>query len=131
MAIEKMDEARKGSLGICSFLPLAAFLLAIGYHLTVFKKQVAGKEMEDHIALATETYHHFTQLAVAYGAASLITLVVLLYFLVHLLRLKHMSAGTKLIWAVAFTLAMPVSLPVFWYRKIRREPEQLDVYPEL
>jgi len=131
MATEVMDESRKRRIGICSFLPLAAFLLATGYHLKVFRTQVSGKDMKDHVALATETYRHFTPLAIVYGMASMISLAVLLFFIVHLLRLKQMAPGAKLFTAVMLTMFMPISFPIFWYLKIRKEPCRLEVYPDL
>lgn len=129
MATEIMDKARKRKIGIYSLLPLLAFLVATIYHLVVFRKEIAHKDMEDHVALSTETYLHFTPLAVLYGIAALITLAVLLYFIVHLIKLRTMNSGSKIFWAFILTMLAPLSFPLFWYTTIRREPRRLEVYP--
>jgi hypothetical protein len=131
MAIEIMDAGQKRRMGLYSFLPLLAFGVAGAYHMLIFKDEVASRDMEDHIALATETARHFTPLAMFYGTATVITLAVLLYFIIHLLRIKHMASGAKLFWAVMLTMFIPFSFPVFWYTMIRKEPKRLEVHRSL
>lgn len=129
MAIEIMDERQKRRIALYSFLPLLALLLAGAYHLFIFRDELAARDMDDHIALATQTFRYFTPLVIAYVAASIVSLAVLLYFIVHLLRLKAMARGEKLFWAVMLAMFMPFSFPIFWYTIIRREPRRLEVYP--
>ena len=129
MAVEIMDERKKKRLGIYSFIPVVAFLLATAYHLFVFRDEVVDKDMEDHIELATHTADHFTSLTIAYGLATAVGVAVLLYFVVHLMRLKHVDPAVKVIWAVLLALLMPLSFPVFWYMMIRKEPRRVEVYP--
>ncbi len=126
-----MDERKKRRMGIYSFLPLAAIIVATAVHLLLFRDEIRARDMEDHIALATKTARHFTMLAVLYGTAALVSLGVLLYFIAHLLRQKCVARGEKLFWAVMLTMFLPLSFPLFWYTKIRREPRRPDMYPQV
>lgn len=129
MAIEIMDDARKKKIGLYSFLPLLASILAGAYHLIVFRQVIAERAMYNHLALTTDTYQHYTSLVIVYGIAALIDLLVLIYMLRHIIRLRAMNAPGKMVWAFLLAFLGPIFFPIFWYRYIRKEPRKLDVYP--
>ena len=126
-----MDPARKKRLGIICFIPLAAFAVAIINHLLVFSPIIRHKDMENGIALATDTAQHFTRISIGYGVAVAITVGVLLFLIVRLARLKTLARDYKFFWAVFLTMFAPVSFIAFWYFKIRREPRELEMYASL
>ncbi len=131
MSTEIMDPARKRRLGIISFVPLAAFLVAFINQLLVFGPIIERKDMYDHLALVNLSALHFDRIGVFYGIAALLSLGILLYFIIHLARLKSLASDYKCFWAVFLTMFQPISFIVFWYYKIRREPRELDMYPSL
>lgn len=126
-----MDPARKKRLGIISFIPLAAFTVALINHLLAFGPVLSHAHMENHLALVTDTALHFTRISIFYGIAAIITLGVLIFFIVHLARLKNLARDYKFFWAVFLTMFAPFSFVVFWYFKIRREPRELEMYASL
>ncbi|MBS1616210.1 MAG: hypothetical protein JST06_08860 [Bacteroidetes bacterium] len=131
MSTEIMSPARKRRLGMLSFVPLVAFLVALVNQLLVFGPIIERKDMYDHLALVNLTALHFDRIGIFYGVASLISLSVLLYYIIHLARLKTLASDYKFFWAVFLTMFQPISFIVFWYFKIRREPRELDMYPSL
>jgi len=69
----------------------------------------------------------FTLLAISFitGAATLI------YFMVHIARIRDMSAGVKLAWMIFMFVLGGIAFPIFWYNEIRKEPEYMPIYPDI
>lgn len=129
MSIEVIDSVKKRRMGWYSIFPTIAFVLALGFHLFFARQQVSEGTMQDHIALVTETSEHFTSLFIAYGLAGIVTFAVLIFFVVYLIRLTTISAGTKIFWTVFLALLAPVSFPVFWFTQIYKGRERLEIRP--
>ena len=127
MPIEIMDKREKRKFSIISWVPMIAWVLVLGYHMLLLRPQIARQNMEDHDGMHTQMAQDFDTLMILYGAAGVITLVVLLIFIVHLLKIRHMTMGNKLAWSVVLAAFVPVSFPIFWYSIIRREPKHLEV----
>lgn len=66
-----------------------------------------------------------------YGIAVVLTLAVLLYFIIHIARIKTISAGNKILWIVVLAAFMPLSFPIFWYLQIKTEPEMVDTKEDM
>jgi len=127
MGTEIMDKAKKRNLGIMSFIPLALLLITLIYQVSTFGKTVAKNGLNDHLAMVEGTKDHFSTLTVMYGITGIATLAVLLYNIVHLLRLKFMPVGSKAVWVVFMAVFMPLAFPFFWYWFIMKEPERLAI----
>lgn len=66
-----------------------------------------------------------------YTIAVVLTLAVLLYFIIHIAKIKSISAGNKIIWIVVLAAFMPISFPIFWYMQIKTEPEMVDTKEDI
>ena len=61
----------------------------------------------------------------------ILTSAVLVYFIVHLARIKHMNGASKAAWIVFMTFAAPLAFPVYWFAEIRNEPDYVPMHPDI
>lgn len=127
MPTEIMDERKKRLLGIACWAPLIVWILVFGYHLLLFRPQIARLNLESHIDMQTEMAGRFDTLMILYGIAGAITLAVLLLLIVHILKIKNMTMGTKAVWCVVLATFEPIGFVAFWFKVINKEPRQLEV----
>ena len=121
-----MDKKRKRVIGFISILPLVAFLITFIYEYSVLGTLFVTGDIQYHQLINTKISEHYNTLVILYGISILLTLAVLLYFIVHLARIKNMTAGMKMLWVVILAAVMPLSFPVFWYLQVKREPKMLE-----
>lgn len=130
MAVELMTEEKKRNMGIVSFIPPVATLCVVLYHVFVFRRHTAAEGTEGNV-LTTATARHLDTLTWLYGITGILSLAVLIYFIVHLLKIKNMTGGTKAVWAVVLAALAPLSFPLFWLLQVKREPRKLDVKKDI
>jgi uncharacterized membrane protein len=116
---------------VLSFAPLTAYTLWSIYFLVVTGGYVEMSSAWNHFKWMTATLANYDVLLWTFLTCALITTIVLLYYTVHLARIKTMPAGNKIAWMVFMVIFGAFSFPVFWYAELRHEPEQIDVYPDI
>ena len=128
-----MDEKKKRTLGILSFVPLATFLLFAGYLFAIIYPYIqdGGIFSNNHEAISTVMAEHYGTLLVLSGLAFVTGVAMLAYYLVHIARLTNMSAGAKIGWMLFLVVFMGIGFPIFWYNEIRTEPEHLPIHPDI
>lgn len=128
--IMHMSDSKKTAMGFLSFLPLLTFTIFSIYFIAICEPlfrygwghaDMLATIMNDHYATL------FGLLAVAFitGAGTLI------YFMVHIARIRNMSAGVKLVWMIFMFILGGIAFPIFWYAEIRKEPEYMPIYPDI
>ena len=130
-AIIIMDAGLKRKMGIISYIPLTAFTICFMYYLFVLRSVIAAKSLEDHTGINTQTSLHYDTTFILLAISGIISAIVLIYFIVHLARVKHLSSAKKVQWLVLLTIFVPVALPVFWHLEINKEPKQLAIYKNI
>lgn len=110
------------------FLPLVCYLLWVVYYAIVNRNIVVPNNMSNHITLVTNTITNYGSLFVGLALASIVTATILVYFIVHLARLKDMEALEKIGWIVFMTFLAPVAFIVFWYTELKNEPDNIRVH---
>lgn len=123
-----MDATKKKNIGIISFVPILAFILTFIYEYREVGRLLA---VGDHHAVMNEICGCYNNLVLMYGIAVVLTLAVLLYFIIHVARIKSINAANKILWIVVLTAFMPVSFPIFWYLQIKTEPEMVDTKDDM
>lgn len=129
--VVRMDEAQKRKMGIWSIIPAIAFLAWCVYILIVNGRLIAEKAGQEHEKVVTLIYHNYAGTLVLFLIAFAIGLAVLIYFAVHITRLKTMNGATKLAWLLFLTAFAPFSFPVFWWVEVRNEPREVPVHPSI
>ncbi len=126
-----MNDGLKQKMGILSFIPLLAFTLCFIYYLFAIKPVIAANDAGDHIGLTTQTSLHYNTIFILLAISGIIAATVLIYFIVHLARVKQISSAKKVQWIIFLTAFVPIALPIFWYYEISKEPARLVVYPNI
>jgi len=127
----RMTDARKRKMGIWSLIPAIAFLLWCAYILIVNGRLLENKEGHEHEKVVTLISHNYAGSLVLFLLAFAIGLAVLIYFIMHLVRLKTMNGATKLAWMLFLTAFAPFSFPVFWWIELRQETPETPFYASL
>jgi hypothetical protein len=74
---------------------------------------------------------HYPILFLGLALASIVTATILIYFIIHIARVKDMNPEAKIMWIVFMTFAAPLAIAAFWYFELRNEPKYIDVYPDI
>lgn len=123
-----IDEKYKRKMGVICFLPAIAFLIPVIYYLILLSPLIHGYHVAKSIVGITSRNYNAMFLLLA--IASTISAAVLLYCIVHLVRIKTLNTPQKMLW-ILLLLAVPVSFILFWYFEIKREPREMPVYPDI
>ena len=123
-----MDKAKKQKLLIVSFAPLIAFIATLGYEYARIGKLLA---ISDHHTIIDKICDCYNALVIMYGFSVLLTIFVLLYFIIHIAKIKMMNGATKILWIVFLAAFMPLSFVVFWYLQLKKEPRYLETKADI
>jgi hypothetical protein len=129
--MEIMDRKAKRKYAIINFLPIVAFLIAGVYYLFLLSPLMRDKNLEDHFTVNTITANNWDTLLIMMSIGGILTLVALLYDLVHLGRIKNMNGASKAVWVAVLALLAPISFILFYFLEIRHEPKHLETYPDI
>lgn len=123
-----MDKNRKNTLGVVSIIPLLLLIFTLIYEDSILDGLFSTGYHHEANAVVSDNYN---SLALLYGIVAALAIILLLYFIVHVARLKQMKSGRKILWISALTLLLPVSFPLFWYFVINKEPKMLDTKDDI
>ena len=126
-----MENIAKKYGKILCFLPMALFTLWTILFFAIVKEQVETSSISNHFLWVTAMLENYTVLWVTLAIVCTISAAILLYFVVHIARLKHMPAGEKLIWIVLFPTFGAAAFIMFWFMELRGEPDYVEVYPNI
>ena len=54
-------------------------------------------------------------LMVVHGATMLISVLLLVFYVVHLFKTDHVPADKKTLWAIALFLGSTIAMPIYWF----------------
>ncbi len=129
--IMRMDGKKKRAWGFISFLPLLTFTVFAIYFAAICIPLMKAGLFQDHELVASVMNRHYTTLFILLAIAFVTGASVLIYFMVHLARIRDMDAGDKLRWMIFMFILGGIAFPIFWYKEIRNEPEYLPIYPDI
>lgn len=113
------------------FLPFISYLLWTVYYAIVASRSNGASISFDHANVMSNMMNNYTVLFLTLALASIITATILVYFIVHIARLRDMIPEYKIGWIVFMTFAAPVAFIVFWYTELKNEPSEINVYPDI
>jgi hypothetical protein len=123
-----MKRKERKSNAIISFLPLISFIIWGIYFLIVSREEIAAGRFQDHISVVTSIFQNWNGMLALFILSHLITAAVLIYYVVHLARLRNMHGGNKAVWMLFLFFFAPISIPFFWYSVIRNESDHVETY---
>lgn len=122
--------AKRYGMILC-FLPMILFAVWTIFFFTVVQEQVVTSSISNHFLWVTAMLENYTVLWITLALVCTITAAILVYFVVHIARLKNMPAGEKVLWIVLFPAFGSVAFILFWFMELRHEPDYVEVYPNI
>lgn len=122
------DDKAKSKIGIICFIPILAFLICLGYYISLLVPLSAPHEPGAVVGITSENYD--TMLALLAGAA-IITAPIFIYCIVLIARFKTMNAADKLVWIIFLSILSPIASALFWVFLIRNSPKYVATYPDI
>lgn len=126
-----MENTPKKYGKIISFTPLVAYVIWSIAFLIVNKGYIETSSLWNHFEWMTVTLANYTPMLWTFVLCAIIAFSVLIYFIIHIARLKTMGAGDKIAWIMFMACFAPLAFPVFYYAELRKEPDYIDVYPDI
>ena len=124
MEIMTIDEKFKRRMHAICYLPAVAFLPPLVYFTFLMLPLLHGHP-EPKSAVAITSLHYNTMFLLL-AVASTISAAVLIYCIVHLVRIRTLNTAQKMIW-VLFLLIVPISFIIFWHVQINHEPRNMPI----
>lgn len=129
-----MENTTKKHGKTLSFLPLICYSIWMIIYIIILNLP-SGKEFSQMVPGQTvmqgNMMLYYPILFMGLALASIVTATILIYFIVHIARVKDMQPELKIMWIVFMTFAAPIAFPAFWYFELRNEPKHIDVYPDI
>lgn len=126
-----MENTAKKYGKLLAFAPFVMFSLWTIYFFSLVQEEVVTSSISDHFAWVAAMLGNYTSLWISLAFICTISASILVYFVVHVARLKNMPAGEKLFWIVIFPTFGAFSFIAFYFLELRNEPEKVDVYPSI
>jgi len=126
-----MDNTEKKIVGVFSFLPILAWVATTVYFLIINKDLIAASTFQDHTSVATNIINHFLPFTIILSFAELITGIMIIYYVVHIAKLKNFDSFTKLLLVIFLVFMGPIAVMVVWFTVINKEAKQEPMYPNL
>lgn len=112
-----MSRVSKILLGILSFLPILLVASLFIFMFAQFRTFIQW----DHDPEPGEVFSTFIPMFAIGILLSLVSLGVLIFFIIHLIKGKKMDGTEKAIWVLALILGGIICYPIYWYMKIWKD----------
>jgi len=126
-----MDNSKKNTMGFLSFLPLIVFLIWTAYLLIISHAELNGNVSGEHQVLGRVVSDHYSFLVAFFYVTALLVLADLVYFVVHVARVKTMGEASKVGWIMFLSVFNIIAFPIFWFAEIRKEPVNLPTHADI
>ena len=123
-----IDEKYKRKMLVVCYMPAVVFLIPLVYYLVLLSPLLHGHPQPESAVGITSS--HYDTLFMLLAAASTISAAVLLYCVVHLVKIRTLNTAQKMIWMVLL-LIVPISFIIFWHVQINREPRDMPINPDI
>jgi hypothetical protein len=113
-----MSRSSKIFVGILSFLPI---LLLFVFLFLMFSMIPEFMRWEGHEPDPYEVFGAFTPIIFIAIAMSILSLGLLIFFIMHLVRSKTMDSTERIIWILVLLFAGIIGYPIYWYMRVWKD----------
>ena len=110
-----MSRSSKALIGVLSFLPI---ILLVALFVMMFGLIPRMFEWENYDPAPQEIFSAFGPMFVLGFGMGILSLGLLIFFIMHLLRNKTMDSTERIIWILVFLFAGIVGYPIYWYMRV-------------
>lgn len=112
-----MSRSSKAFIGVLSFLPIVLLIV----FLVMFLRTLPGFVEWDHDPTAQEVISVFGPVFFLGVLMGILSLGLLVFFIIHLVRNKNMDGTERVIWVLVFLFAGLVGYPIYWYMRVWKD----------
>ena len=113
-----MSRSSKAFIGVLSFLPIILLIVLLVMFLRMFP---AFFEWDHNEPTPQEVFITFGPLFILGVIMGLLSLGLLVFFIMHLVRNKNMDGTERVIWVLVFLFAGLVGYPIYWYMRVWKD----------
>jgi len=117
-----MSRSSKLFIGILSFLPIILLFVMLFMILRLFPTFIEWSNNGDNYEPATqEVFSTFGPIFFLGLGMGLLSIGLLIFFIMHLVRHKAMDSTERIIWVLVFLFAGIVGYPIYWYMRVWKD----------
>jgi len=113
-----MSRSSKLFVGILSFLPIVLLLV---FFFMFFSMIPEFMRWEDRDPDPYEVFDTFMPVFLTTIFMSILSLGLLIFFIMHLVRNKTMDSTERIIWILVLLFAGIIGYPIYWYMRVWKE----------
>ena len=113
-----MSRSSKIFIGILSFLPIILLTVLFIMILVMIPTFI---EWDRYEPTPHEIFGSFAPLFMLGFGMGILSLGLLVFFIMHLIRHKGMDAVERVIWILVFLFAGVIGYPIYWYMRIWKD----------
>jgi uncharacterized membrane protein YfcA len=113
-----MSRSSKLFIGLLSFLPI---LLLVVLLIMIFRLIPEFIEWDNYEPAPQEVFSAFGPVFILGLLMGLLSLGLLIFFIIHLVRNKAMDSIERVIWILVFLFAGIVGYPIYWYMRVWKD----------
>ena len=113
-----MSRSSKLFIGILSFLPIILLLVLL---FMVFSMFPTFFEWDKYDPTPPEVFSAFAPIFILGFGMSILSIGLLIFFIMHLLRHKALDSTERIIWILVFLFAGIIGYPIYWYMRIWKD----------
>jgi len=110
-----MSRSSKLFIGLLSFLPI---ILLVVLFFMMFRLFPTFIEWGNYEPAPQAVFSAFGPMFILGFGMALLSLGLLIFFIMHLLRNKAMDSTERIIWILVFLFAGIVGYPIYWYMRV-------------
>jgi uncharacterized membrane protein len=113
-----MSRSTKLILGFISFLPIILGIVIVVMIINMIPSFIEWDRFEPD---PYEVFGVFGPVFMVGFFAGILSVALLIFFIMHLVRNKKMDSTERIIWVLVFLLAGGIGYPIYWYMRIWKD----------
>ena len=112
-----MSRGSKLFIGLLSFLPILLLFVLL---FMIFRLFPTFIEWDNYDPTPQEVFSRFAPIFMVGIFLAILSLGLLIFFIMHVIRHKVMDSTERIIWILVFLFAGIVGYPIYWYMRVWR-----------
>lgn len=115
-----MSRGSKLFIGLLSFIPIILLFVLL---FMILRSIPTFVEWENYEPDAHEVFSIFAPVIILSIFLGILSLALLIFFIIHLVRNKMMDSTERIIWILVLLFAGIIGYPIYWYMRVWRNED--------